>query len=183
MTFKEYIKGLKELPEFNAFYIRLYNKRVSSLCNFSVNLGQLMNNLAKASGVDRDSTKTEIKFVDWFADKKQRKDFLAVISASVVVPTTDNNQSKVDETIARFRTDDNTQFTDGTTLRENTYYNDDYGRRTLKLLPECDLDKIIVPIDVTQEYMLYPRFLKALLKSDVIEQQVETIEDIIKKTL
>lgn len=169
MTFKEYINGLKELPRLNEFQIKLYNKRVSSICYFNVNLGELLNNLAEASQVTRDNARVEINFIDWFADKENRKNFLGVISAEILYPHPDGGNKPLVETIARFRVDDKTKFADGSTLRDNTYYHDDYGRRTLKMLPDSNLENIIVPLDVTQNYMLYPRFLKAILKCDIIE--------------
>ena len=171
MTFKEYINGLNVLPKLNEFSIKLYNKRVSSECNFKVNLSELLTYLAEETKVTRDNAVAEIKLVDWFADRQARKDFLGVVSANILHPHPDGGDKPLVETYARFRVDDNTKFADGSTLRDNTYYHDDYGRRTLKMLPESDLENIIVPIDVTQEYMVYPCFFKALLKCNIIESE------------
>ena len=172
MTFDEYKQGFKKLDKRSTLSIESYNQKVASDCDFKVELGELVDRLAKTHRVSRDRFKTNINLVDWFADKQRRKDFSGVVSINLVHGK-DNRQ--IVETIAKFRVDDNTKFNDDTTLRENTYYDDDYSGRKLRILPIIDLEDIIVTIDLKQEYMNYPAFLKALFKCNVIETQEQVL--------
>lgn len=168
MTFEEYINGLKQVSS-NEIQVQLYNQEVRSLCDFKVNLGELLINLAESSKVSPDKAKGEIKIVDWYADRKTREGILGVVSANILYPHPNGGNKPLVETFAKFKVDDKTKFKDGSTLRENTYYYDYYGHRTLKLLPQVDLNDIIVQLDLTGVYMTYPRFLNALIKCNIIE--------------
>jgi len=168
MTFEEYINGLKQVSS-NELQVKLYNQKVKSQCDFKVNLGELLSNLAESSKVAPDQAKGGIKIVDWYANRQTREGILGVVSASILYPHPNGGNKPLVETFAKFRVDDKTRFSDGTTLRDNTYYHDDYGRREVKLLPQTHLDDIIVPIDLAEVYMTYPRFLNALIKCNIIE--------------
>ncbi len=170
MTYEEYKQGLKNLQVRSYLDIRHYNQQVTKECDFKVELQQLLDNLAKEKNTSQDKVKAYINLVDWFADRKTRRGFLGIIDIDIELYN-DKYGKPVIEKMGKFRADDNTKFTDGSTLYQNTYYYSDYGRNELRLLPDTDLGKIIIPIEVDQEYMEYPIFVKALFKCDIIENE------------
>ena len=169
MTFEQYTKGLKQISS-NELKVKLYNQTVKTECDFKVNLGELLTNLAESSNVAFDRAKSEIKIIDWYANRQTREGILGVVSANILYPHPNGGDKPLVETFAKFRVDDKTKFKDGSTLLDNTYYYDDYGHRIVKLLPQVNLNDIIVPIDLSAEYMTYPRFLNALTKCNIIEE-------------
>ena len=42
-------------------------------------------------------------------------------------------------------------------------------------MPDTDINDLIVTLDLRQEYMVYPVFVKALLKCNIIENQEQTL--------
>ena len=98
-----------------------------------------------------------------FAEREERE-INALLGSKVPVSL----QTYVEE-LAKFRVDHNTELVDGTTLKDNTYIKNDYGRTRIHLMPETNVNDIIVKLDLTEQYMVYPIFLKALLNCNIIE--------------
>ena len=174
MTFEEYKQGLKEVAKnHNDLDIKLYNSKVNKDCNFKVNIGDLIANIEKVHKVKDASVGAIITLSPGFTNNPTGESFIGVVIVGITYNSPDLRKPVVEE-LAKFRVDHNTPLTDGTTLRENTYIHKDYGRVRLRLMPETNVNDLIVKLDLTNEYMMYPVFVKALLKCNIIENQEQT---------
>ena len=173
MTFEEYKQGLKEViakSNIDEIAIKLYNSKVSKECNFKVAVKDLVKQIALAQNVDEKDVSASIKLIPWFVNPKTQTNLMGVVSVGTTFISSQTNKPMVEE-LARFMVGDNTKFADGSTLRDNTRLRDDYGKDKPELINGINLNDIIVDIDLTAEYMMYPVFVKALLKCDIIETQ------------
>jgi hypothetical protein len=171
MTFEEYKQGLKEISKsHNDVNIRLYNAKVNKDCDFKVSIGDLIANIEKVHKVKDVSVGATINLSSGFNNSPTGESFIGVVTVGITYKSPDLSKPVVEE-LAKFRVDHNSQLTDGTTLKDNTYIQKDYGRVRLHLMPDTNINDLIVTLDLKQEYMFYPVFVKALLKCNIIENE------------
>ena len=170
MTFEEYKKGLKEVAKNNdEFDIKLYNANVNDKCDFKVSIGDLVDNMQNVSKSQKAKAGATIKLSPNIYNGKCNT-LMGVVTIGITYDVP-NSYKPVVEEYARFMVDHNTQLTDGSNLKMNTYIQRDYGRVRLHLMPDTDINDIIVKLDLTEQYMTYPLFVKALLKCNIIEAE------------
>ena len=175
MTFDEYKQGLQQVAKNNSeLDIKLYNAKVSKDCDFKVSVGELIDNISKVYNAKNASVGATIRLTPSFMGAKLGESLMGVLTIGITYNSADLSKPLVEE-LAKFKVDNNTPLTDGTMLRENTYIQNDYGRVRIHLMPDTNINDLIVKLDLTNEYMVYPVFLKALLKCNIIENQEQTL--------
>ena len=176
MTFEQYKQGLKkELAKDNSsLTIVLYNNKVNKKCNFKVRVGDLVANIEKINQMKDSSVGASVRLSNGFSSDKLGKNFIGALTVAITHNVPDLYKPVVEE-LAKFRIDHNTELVDGTTLKDNTYIKNDYGRTRIHLMPETNVNDIIVKLDLNEQYMVYPIFLKALLKCDIIDQDEQIL--------
>lgn len=173
MKFEQYKQGLKDVitkSNKDETAIKLYNSKVSKECNFKVAVKDLVKQIALAQNVDEKDVSASIKLIPWFVNPKTKAKLMGVVSVGTTFISSQTNKPVFEE-LARFMVGDKTEFVDGSTLRDNTMIINDYGKNKPELVAGTNIEDIIVNIDLTAEYMLYPTFVKALLKCDVVEDE------------
>ncbi len=171
MTFEQYKQGLKEVAKNNdELDIKLYNANVNDECDFKVSVGDLISNMQNIFKNTTCKVGATITLSPGFSNNKLGETLFGVVSVAITYDSQDFYKPIVEE-YARFKVDHNTQLTDGSNLKMNTYIQRDYGRVRLHLMPDTNINDLIVKLDLTEKYMTYPAFLKALLKCNIIENE------------
>ncbi|MBQ8522882.1 MAG: hypothetical protein IJ458_04435 [Clostridia bacterium] len=171
MTFEQYKQGLKEVAKNKSeLDIKLYNANVADKCDFKVSVGDLVANIEKVRNTKKSKVGATIRLSPGFVNNKLGETLIGIVTIINTYDTPDLYKPIVEE-LAKFRVDHNAELTDGTNLKMNTYIQKDYGRVSLHLMPDTDINNLIVKLDLTQEYMNYPVVLKALLNCNIIENE------------
>ena len=169
MTFEQYKQGLKDIINNgnNTIDRKHYNKKAQEECDFSINLGVLGSALKRNSRFGS----AEIEFSTILSPMFNNQGKINKLTGVAIINMVYNiqNDKRVVEEWARFSINENTKLTNGSTLRDNVYVQNNYGRVRLHLMPDTEVKDLIVKLDLTDEYMNYPAFVKALLSCNVIE--------------
>jgi len=175
MTFEEYKQGFKDVAKNNdEFDIKLYNSKVSQDCDFKVRVGELVENIKKVYHAKDFEVGATIRLSPGFDNNKISGSLIGVVTVGVTHNSAELSKPVVEE-FAKFKVDHDAQFVDGSSLSENVNIQKDYGRVRINLMPDTDINDLIVTLDLRQEYMVYPVFVKALLKCNIIESQEQTL--------
>ena len=174
MTFEEYKQGLKDVAKkHDDLDVRLYNINVKEQCDFKVHVAELVKRIEQVSNLTNASVGTSIRLSPRFSYGRVNEALIGEVIIGITY-NQPNTHKPVVEQLAKFVVDENTMFVDGSTLKDNTYIQRDYGRIKLRLMPNVDINNLIVGIDTCQEYMYYPVFLKALFRCNIIENNEQT---------
>ena len=173
MQFEQYLKGLKQY-KLNELDAKLYNIKASKECNFKVKLKDLADNIAIANNIKRENVNASIYLNPYFSRQNIDTSLIGIISVGITYNNSSNSSSVVEE-LAKFGVYAKTKLENGSILKDNIICRSDYGRVKIELLPGVDFEDLIVDIDLTEEYMTYPSFVKALLKCNIIENQEQTL--------
>ena len=171
MTFQEYKQGLKQALEHTKDYdlsIKKYNEDVSKYCDFKVRLGDLVSNIEKSDNMRNAEVQTILQLNPYIINSTELKDFRGLIIIQTQYRVSQVFMPVI-EKLAKFGLFPNTQLTDGSMLKDNVQLSSKKGVVELELCPEIDVNDLIVDIDLTNDYMLYPAFVKALFKCNIIE--------------
>lgn len=176
MTFEQYKQGVKKELAKNdsALTIVLYNNKVNKNCEFKVRVGDLVANIEKINQMKDSIVGATVRLSKGCFGDALGKNFMGALTVAITHNALNLHKPIVEE-LAKFRVDHNTELVDGTTLKDNTYIKNDYGRTRIHLMPETKVNDIIVKLDLTEQYMTYPIFLKALLNCDIIDQKEQTL--------
>ena len=171
MPFEEYKQGLiKAVKQFNDYDMGAtwYNAQVSSRCNFKVRLGDLVKNIDKLNNVPNSKVETVIQLNPYIVNSNTLQSFVGMLTVQIKYEVADSS-TPVIEKLAKFGLFPNTRLNNGSILQHNVKLNNNQGVVRLNLNPETDINDLILDIDLTNEYMLYPLFVKALFNCDIIE--------------
>ncbi|MFQ6724353.1 MAG: hypothetical protein ACLRFE_03370 [Clostridia bacterium] len=171
MNFEEYKQGLKDVAQSNnEKKIAIYNASVARKCDFKVNVGELIANIENVNKIKDSNVGATITLSPGFDNNQLGKSLIGTLTVAITYNSPELSKSVVEE-MAKFRVDHNTELANGTNLKQNTYIQSDYGRTSLRLMPDTNINDLIVKLDLNAEYMTYPVILKALLKCNIIENE------------
>ncbi len=182
MTFEEYKQGLKQAVKQAKDYeigATEYNAKVDKYCNFKVELGDIVDNIEKLNNVPNSTVETVIQLNPYIANSTTLKDFVGLVTVQIKY-NVDGTSAPVVEQLAQFGLFPNTRLKDGSILQHNVKLSNKQGLVRLGLCPEVDANDLIVDIDLTNDYMLYPLFVKALFNCDIIEPKQHLINNLTK---
>ena len=178
MTFEEYKQGLtKAVKQANdyEFGASWYNRQVDSRCNFKVRLGDLVDNINKLNDVTNSKVEIITQLNPYVVNSTKLKDFRGIVTIQIKYDVAGTSLPVVEQ-LAKFGLFPNTRLNNGSILQHNVKLNNNQGLVRLNLSPEISVDDLIVDIDLTNDYMLYPLFVKALFKCDIIEPKQNLVK-------
>ena len=171
MTFEEYKQGLKQAVKQAKDYdlgATWYNEQVKPRCNFKVRLGDLVDNISQLNNVPNSKVETVIQLNPYIVNTNTLRSFVGMVTVQIKY-NADGTSSPVVEQLAKFGLFPNTRLNNGSILQHNVVLSNKQGAVRLNLNPETDINDLILDIDLTNDYMLYPLFVKALFNCDIIE--------------